>query len=587
MVQNFRNKLFILVTVMAVFPLLLLMAIGCTSLRGALLRSSTHNTQALARLQVANFRAYLQEKRDISQTLWGNDHARILQLQRLQSREASTQEKIIIQQQLKQQWQRTLKQGKLVSMGIWDEQGRLLFSVGSSLHQYPVDWHVLKKANIQQIIGIYHFSKAAETILRMVTPVSTSHKTKTHGWLVTDFPFTLHQRFLQEKQAPAFQAMIYVLDQKHNIICGSFDVPNEHHHLGTPRKLPFGNHTKEHKALGRVHSYTNEDGIPVLGVVLPIPGVTWLLLVELPEKQALGVLKTLATQGLIWVTGVLAAWLFAATRLSHTIISQQKQWMAQAIHREKMAATGLLASGVAHEIGNPLASIFACIQRLQRKIQHPETLEILRGLQERCETIMRILDTLRNYVRKKDERMSPINTNREIQKALDIVRFDRRLRHVTIETSLSPDLPIFWAREDALLQVITNLLLNSLDATVDTEHARIEVQTWPTQHGIGISVCDNGIGIDETWKDKVFEPFVTTKENQQGMGLGLSICKSIVESLGGTIQISVHPPRGTCFTLSLPASILQSTHPQSMADTTHPKDIIPQKQKENGKNIKT
>lgn len=224
------------------------------------------------------------------------------------------------------------------------------------------------------------------------------------------------------------------------------------------------------------------------------------------------------------------------------------------VRQEKLASIGTLASGVAHEMLNPLNIIGAIAQVMQLEENLPEPLkgnidDIL--LQIRRAT--KITNNLRMFSHSHEQakEIQPVNMNDLFDQTLILLDHDMQFENIVIERDFDKNLPQIEADEDQLAQVVVNLLNNARGA-MHGKKKKITIKTRSLDNGIKISIIDNGVGIPKKYIDKIFDPFFTTKDPGQGTGLGLSIVYSIIENHGGSIQVQSEEGKGTCLTIQLP-----------------------------------
>lgn len=224
------------------------------------------------------------------------------------------------------------------------------------------------------------------------------------------------------------------------------------------------------------------------------------------------------------------------------------------LHTEKLAAMGRVAAGIAHEITNPLASMDSVLQLMQRNpgTQRPESLSALR---EQIQRIHRTVRQLTSYAHPGTGRLEHVAVEDVVRAALDVLSFNRRLERVAFETVVDPGLGSVPLNPQAMQQVLTNLIINALDATNETPAPSVRVHARRDGAECVIEVADNGVGIAPENLGRIFEPFFTTKPVGQGTGLGLPICARLVREQRGTIAVSSQPGIGTTFTIRLPAPV--------------------------------
>ncbi len=225
----------------------------------------------------------------------------------------------------------------------------------------------------------------------------------------------------------------------------------------------------------------------------------------------------------------------------------------QVLQQEKLATVGLLVSGLAHEIGNPLASIQAiCDIQLRKNIDAPITEKFTR-IRAQVVRIVNIVGQLINYARPAPAVWTPVSLNEVIEAALEIATLSRSAKNVEIKLNLDKALPRIDALAEQLSQVFLNLFLNAMDAVSDPGGI-LEIATSMINENVLVKVKDNGCGISKENLDRIFEPFFTTKDVGKGTGLGLHVSLSIIDRHHGTIRAESEPGRGTLFTIVLPIS---------------------------------
>ncbi len=223
---------------------------------------------------------------------------------------------------------------------------------------------------------------------------------------------------------------------------------------------------------------------------------------------------------------------------------------------EKMASVGRLAAGVAHEIGNPLSAILGLVELVQTSDLPPDDQrELLRRVTKETERISRIIRDLLDFARGDPAQPEDASCDlvEVVEDAVRLVGPQKDLRGVTIERRFADACPPAKGAGARLAQVVLNLLLNAADAIEGEGVIRLEVH--PTDDGfVELVVADTGPGIAPEVRDHLFEPFVSTKPTGQGTGLGLAVCHTIVERLGGTIEAGDAPEGGARFVIRLPAA---------------------------------
>jgi C4-dicarboxylate-specific signal transduction histidine kinase len=222
------------------------------------------------------------------------------------------------------------------------------------------------------------------------------------------------------------------------------------------------------------------------------------------------------------------------------------------IQHEKMVALGQMAAGVAHEITNPLASMDSLLELMQR---HPErdVPDRVATLREQARRIKQIMQQMTTFAHPSQGRSRTVGVNDVVEAALEMVRFDQRIRPVEIERRFSPQANDVQVESHAMEQVVINLVLNALDAMDGSRGPRLILRTARDADGGLIEVSDNGHGIAPQHLSRLFEPFFTTKPVGKGTGLGLAISYSLVRRLGGRIEVTSEIGKGATFTVRVPA----------------------------------
>jgi signal transduction histidine kinase len=222
---------------------------------------------------------------------------------------------------------------------------------------------------------------------------------------------------------------------------------------------------------------------------------------------------------------------------------------AHLLHQEKMAAFGLLAAGIAHEVGNPLTSISSLVQILQRRDADAVTREKLALVSGQLQRIQTTLRELVNFSRPASMERGRVAVAGVLDEALNIAKYYMRTKGRTIEMALPEGLPALQGIRDQLVQVFLNLVLNAVDATA--KGGRIALSAQLKNGWLEIAVCDDGCGIAPEHASRLFQPYFTTKKH--GTGLGLFVTRKLVADHGGQIEFESRPGEGTVFRVLFPA----------------------------------
>lgn len=228
-------------------------------------------------------------------------------------------------------------------------------------------------------------------------------------------------------------------------------------------------------------------------------------------------------------------------------------------HLSRVAMLGELSGSIAHELNQPLAAILSNAQAAQRFLAHGiqhvgEVREILSDIVDDDRRAGEVIKHLRVLLKKDETHYNVLEINELVRDVLRLMRSDLLNRSVTLSTDLAPALPVLRGDSIQLQQVMLNLLMNGCEAMETAAPSRRQILVRTRRNGdrmIEIAVVDRGAGISEDRLERIFDPFVTTKSS--GIGLGLTVCRTIVESHGGWIRASNGMTGGAEFCLALPA----------------------------------
>jgi two-component system, NtrC family, sensor kinase len=259
---------------------------------------------------------------------------------------------------------------------------------------------------------------------------------------------------------------------------------------------------------------------------------------------------------------------------------------SQLVRSEKLASIGRLAAGVAHEVGNPLGAVGTYLEVLRRRGIDKEVTE---GMARELERLDRIVRSLLDYARPQEDPLVPVDPNRIVRGAFELLRAQGAFRNVSVETDIELYVPEIMGRAHILEQTLVNLLLNAVDAApaggsivigarrwayepgatlprraTDPRHSTFPrmVERRPSriefaagQPGALLFVADSGPGVAVEDREKIFEPFYTTKEPGRGTGLGLAIVARSVHEMGGVVWVDVAREGGAAFKLFFPIAL--------------------------------
>jgi PAS domain S-box-containing protein len=252
---------------------------------------------------------------------------------------------------------------------------------------------------------------------------------------------------------------------------------------------------------------------------------------------------------------------YVAIRVDITDFKQMQEMSehqrAALMHSEKMASVGELAAGIAHELGNPLATIRGRMEFLEMQLQagkasQDDTYKTLQTVRQLCDRMAGIIRGMKSLSRDgANDPFQKIAVGRLINDVLGFAweGFERhgiKVQPLEVDDSLE-----VWCQETQIGQVIVNLVSNSKDAILDLPEKWIRIEAIDRDPFVEIAVTDSGHGISKTVHDEIMKPFFTTKAMGKGSGLGLSISRTIVESHGGTLRLDTECPH-TRFVIRLP-----------------------------------
>ncbi len=274
-----------------------------------------------------------------------------------------------------------------------------------------------------------------------------------------------------------------------------------------------------------------------------------------------------------------------AERLNH-MTDRLLDAQSQLVRSEKLASIGRLAAGVAHEVGNPLGAVGTYLEVLRRRGVDQEVTE---GMARELERLDRIVRSLLDYARPQEDSLVPVDPARIVRGAFELLRAQGAFRNVQAQIDEGLHVPEIMGRAHVLEQTLVNLLLNAVDATPAGGSVIIGVRRWayePAQSpvrresdpgfaafprvserrpariefadgqpGTLFFVADSGPGVALEDRQKIFEPFYTTKEPGRGTGLGLAIVARSVHDMGGVVWVDVAREGGAAFKLFFPIAL--------------------------------
>jgi signal transduction histidine kinase len=269
-----------------------------------------------------------------------------------------------------------------------------------------------------------------------------------------------------------------------------------------------------------------------------------------------------------WILAICAAillqaglitWLIHEHRRRTRAEVRSRQSMDQLTHMNRVASAGLISASLAHEVNQPLTGIVTSANAALRwlKAETPNVDRAQGALKQILEAGHRAADVVTNVralFKKDTQEKAPFDVNEVIRSVLGLVYFDLRKHSVESRISLGEHLPPLLGNAVQVQQVILNLIMNAVEAMSSAEPRVLTVTSELTGHGsVHVSIGDSGSGIDPSNLEHIFRPLFTTKG--RGMGMGLSICRSIIEDHGGKIWVSPGATKGSIFQFELPGSV--------------------------------
>ncbi len=248
----------------------------------------------------------------------------------------------------------------------------------------------------------------------------------------------------------------------------------------------------------------------------------------------------------------------AEQRLAETNANLRQQ-QTELAHATRMATLGEMASGIAHEINQPLGAILIYANGgknhlAKSSLSVAETGELFEQIVTQAERAAKIIKRMRAFVRKEDVHIQKIELAALIERVITFIHATTHSRQLQFETDCEPDLPAVYADTIQIEQVITNLILNAIEAMEQANSYYQLIRIHAHTDGAGfvqVSISDTGPGVADDIRLRLFDPFFTSKA--KGLGLGLSICKTIIENYGGTLELVTKSNQaGATFRFTLP-----------------------------------
>jgi len=253
------------------------------------------------------------------------------------------------------------------------------------------------------------------------------------------------------------------------------------------------------------------------------------------------------------------------------IAEHEKRALEAHLHQtQKLEAIGTLASGVAHEINNPLTGIINYAELIGSRVKDPKLRDFAAGIQEEGDRIASIVRSLLSFARQDKDEHSTAHIPDIVDASLSLLGALMRKEQISIQLDIEEDLPPVRCRSQQIQQVLVNLLTNARDA-LNARHpefdrdkiVRISATSYQQDGNayLRLTVEDHGIGIPSDRADSIFDPFFTTKPKEKGTGLGLSISYGIIREHGGRLSLDIETPGVTKFHVDLPVEPANTAEP--------------------------
>lgn len=227
--------------------------------------------------------------------------------------------------------------------------------------------------------------------------------------------------------------------------------------------------------------------------------------------------------------------------------------LKQLAYNEKMAELGKISAGIVHELNAPLSVITSAAQMILRESEVPEFVrEMVGRISSEAQRLSQLTRGLLGFSRQEDGSQET-DVNLAVQFILDFLTYEAARRGVTVLSNLDFHLPLIRMDVNLLKQILLNLIMNALQAMEDGGGRLLVETASPAEGEISIVIADTGPGIPEDAMSKIFQPYFTTKKAGEGTGLGLFVTKTLLENMGGRIEVRSGRNKGTTFTVTFKA----------------------------------
>jgi signal transduction histidine kinase len=278
---------------------------------------------------------------------------------------------------------------------------------------------------------------------------------------------------------------------------------------------------------------------------------------------------TLVLLVLLIETGVVYARLARSYEAERDVRDRQlHELQSELIHVSRLTELGQMVSALAHEVNQPLTAAGSYVRAGRRLVQAGEVAKADEALQKGVDQVTRasqVIQRLRQFVKKANAHRSAEDVRQTVEEAAALALLGAEARGVRLEMNLAPDMPLVSIDKVQIQQVLLNLIRNAVEAMQSCPRRELTIRTARSADGmVEVSVTDSGPGLAPDIREKLFQPFVTTKPS--GIGVGLSICRGIVEAHGGRMWLADRPSGGAAFHFTLSVADADAPEPQPQVE---------------------
>ncbi len=482
----------------------------------------------------------------------------------------------------------------LAELFVIDTAGLVIAATISGRHGQ--DWsgtELFRRGRVERYFAAERdmWGRHSEPLYRLAVPIRDEQQ-RLSGVLGGSVSFDGLRTFLRLPEHPAVDVHAFIVDR--------LGYPVFFSHLHTPfdfeRSLPSPLIDQPPGSMAR---YVNYEGVEVVGTSVEVPDLPWMFISEVSVASALGELRGLAllaaaVESVFVLLLVAVVWTVARSivtplrrlvgaaeriregdlgveveierddelgHLGHTFNQMSSELQAsthqiEELHEQEMrraaqlASVGELASGIAHEIKNPLVGLASGVDLLSKQLgEDPKSAAVLDLIYAQVRRIESAIQDLLSYASPKEPLLTWTDPKLLVEKLVALVRHQADAAEVRIEQQIADSVPTIRVDPELLSQALVNLALNAIQAM--GPGGVLQASLEATDNAVLFSISDTGAGIYPDDVDRIYRPFYTTKH--QGTGLGLAITREIVERHGGRIEIESRPGEGSTFTLVIPA----------------------------------